>query len=524
MKSRPGHMLPVGAVALSILVSPIQPLLAQEYQDETQTTPSAPDADGRSSVSEEGKTSPVTKETVLSRYGQKADLESEFQMESQGQDSQKSEDNDKKVGRVSMLRVYNPNSGEHFYTASQAERDFLVKAGWHDEGMGWTAPDQGDPVYRLYNPNSGDHHYTLSTEERDDLVKFGWDDEGTGWYSDPQKSTPLYRLYNPNAETGNHHYTVDTNERQFLIGAGWKDEEIGWYGLHTLSNTIRFEKDGYCYSEDGEKHTGVQKLNDKFYYFDPAQDGKKAEFTGLKKTDQNDLIYGNGDGTLYTGLKVIDGKLYCFLTESGKAARNQFRLLPADHNDGTIDFAWFNNEGVKETGHASTAKEQAAFETWAADGKSWFTDSSTGAVIPVREYLMPRLGNDRLNLFMEEALKYEGTPYVWAGKSPQTGFDCSGLVTWSMRAKWGIDVDPMMTNAAKIYSAYCRPVAKGSQKPGDLVFWQGTYGENPNYISHVGIYIGNDWMYCAGDPIGFYPVDSPEKPDGTPAPYLFGRV
>lgn len=523
MKPGPRRILPVGAAVLSMLVSSIQPLFAEDFQEETTTT-DASDPTSAGIVNGDGKTSPVTKETVISHYGQKTDLENDFQMEAQGQDRQEPDGNEKKIGRIPMLRVYNPNSGEHFYTASEVERDFLVKAGWHDEGMAWTAPDQGDPVYRLYNPNSGDHHYTLSTEERDDLVKFGWDDEGTGWYSDPEKNIPLYRLYNPNSETGNHHYTFDANERQFLINAGWKDEEIGWYGVHPLSNTIRFEKDGYCYSEDGQKHTGVQKLNDKFYYFDPDKDGKKAEFKGLKKTDQGDWIFGSGDGTLDTGLKVIDGKLYCFLTESAKAARNQFRLLPAEYNDGTIDFVWFNNEGIKESGHASTVREQAAFETWGTDGTSWFTDATTKAVIRIRDYLMPRFGNDRLNSFMDDALKYEGTPYVWAGKSPQSGFDCSGLITWCMRSKWGIDVDPIMTNAEKIYSAYCQPVAKGSEQPGDLIFWKGTYGKNPNYISHVGIYIGNGWMYCAGDPIGFYPVDAPLKPNGTPAPYLFGRV
>ncbi|MDR2976281.1 MAG: hypothetical protein LBV19_03125, partial [Streptococcaceae bacterium] len=49
---------------------------------------------------------------------------------------------------VDMLRLYNPNSGEHFYTAGPAEKDNLVKAGWEYEGIGWVAPDSGTPVYR----------------------------------------------------------------------------------------------------------------------------------------------------------------------------------------------------------------------------------------------------------------------------------------------------------------------------------------------------------------------------------------
>ncbi|MCR5582061.1 MAG: leucine-rich repeat protein, partial [Eggerthellaceae bacterium] len=75
---------------------------------------------------------------------------------------------------VTMNRLYNPNSGEHFYTASAEERDGLVALGWQYEGSGWVAPETSDtPVYRLYNPNGGDHHYTMSAEERDWLVSLG---------------------------------------------------------------------------------------------------------------------------------------------------------------------------------------------------------------------------------------------------------------------------------------------------------------------------------------------------------------
>lgn len=443
--------------------------------------------------------------------------------------AQPTEDSENEAGnqvdtrkRISMYRVYNPNSGEHFYTASEVERDFLVKAGWHDEGIGWYAPEDGDPVFRMYNPNSGDHHYTLEVEERDDLVKFGWDYEGIGWRSDPKQGVPLYRLYNPNEETGNHHYTTDQYERETLIRAGWINEEIGWYGIHGLS-TEPYEEDGFCYAA-GQKQTGLLKVNGKFYYFDPEKDGKKAMFTGLKKTDKGDVIFGNGDGSLYAGPKEIDGKLYWFLAEQGKAARNEFRLLPASYLNGQVDFAWFNNEGVMETGHQANARQQYAFVVLGARNLTYFVDNETGASRQVAEYLMDRFSQPKLNAFMSEALKYEGSPYVWAGKSPATGFDCSGLVTWCMKQKWNVDVDPIMTNAAKIYTKYCQPVLPGAEQTGDLIFWRGTYGKDPNYISHVGIYIGNDWVYCAGDPIGFYPAQAVLRPDGTIAPWFFGRV
>lgn len=135
------------------------------------------------------------------------------------------------VKTIEMYRLYNPNSGEHFFTASTEERDFLDNIGWNYEGTAWYAPETSDaPVYRLYNANGGEHHYTLSTEERDSLVRIGWSYEGIGWYS--QGETPLYRVYNPNAFANNHHYTTSVEERNHLISIGWKDEGIGWYGMN----------------------------------------------------------------------------------------------------------------------------------------------------------------------------------------------------------------------------------------------------------------------------------------------------
>ena len=133
---------------------------------------------------------------------------------------------------VQMHRLYNPNSGEHFYTASEVERDHLKNVGWDYEGIGWTAPKSSStPVYRLYNANAGDHHYTTSAVERDHLVSVGWSDEGTGWYSDDSKRVALYRQYNPNAIAGSHNYTTSGVERDHLVGVGWNDEGIGWYGI-----------------------------------------------------------------------------------------------------------------------------------------------------------------------------------------------------------------------------------------------------------------------------------------------------
>lgn len=137
---------------------------------------------------------------------------------------------------ATMYRVYNKNSGEHFYTKNIQEKANLVKLGWKDEGIGWYAPDLGNPVYRVYNKNAGDHHYTLSQAERDSLIKVGWKDEGIGWFSPKEeyrKTVPLYREYNPNAKAGSHNYTLSDGEHKNLVNLGWKDEGIAWYGLAT---------------------------------------------------------------------------------------------------------------------------------------------------------------------------------------------------------------------------------------------------------------------------------------------------
>ncbi len=132
---------------------------------------------------------------------------------------------------VEMHRLYNRSTGEHFYTSNLEERDTLAAGGWKYEGVGWIAPEAGDPVYRVYNPNSQDHHYTLSENEKDTLVRLGWRDEGIGWYSDPAKHIAVYREYNPNAKTGNHNYTTSLGEHQALVKMGWHDEDIAWYAL-----------------------------------------------------------------------------------------------------------------------------------------------------------------------------------------------------------------------------------------------------------------------------------------------------
>ena len=98
---------------------------------------------------------------------------------------------------------------------------------------------------------------------------------------------------------------------------------------------------------------------------------------------------------------------------------------------------------------------------------------------------------------IKEAEKYLGYPYVWGGSSPSTSFDCSGFVSWVINHS-GWDVGRL---GAQGLCNICTPVSSANVKPGDLVFFTGTY-DTPG-VSHVGIYVGNNMMIHCGDPISY---------------------
>lgn len=100
---------------------------------------------------------------------------------------------------------------------------------------------------------------------------------------------------------------------------------------------------------------------------------------------------------------------------------------------------------------------------------------------------------------MNEATKYIGYPYVWGGASPSTSFDCSGFVCWSFTQSGVHDLP--RTTAQGIFNQ-CNPVSQAEVKPGDIVFFTGTYS-TPNAVTHVGIYVGENKMLHCGDPIGY---------------------
>jgi len=172
---------------------------------------------------------------------------------------------------MNAYRMYNPNSGLHFWTSSEGEKASLVQIGWHYEGIGWGSVDKSaTPVYRLYNPHSGEHFYTTNAHEKEMLVQLGWHYEGVPFYSGGK--TPIYRL---SAKT--HMYTSSLAEKESLVKSGWRYEGIAWYSISA----------SYSQSVDKIYTSYSGQANDihypQFYYFNASK--------GLVATYQGNNIY-----------------------------------------------------------------------------------------------------------------------------------------------------------------------------------------------------------------------------------------
>ncbi len=131
---------------------------------------------------------------------------------------------------------------------------------------------------------------------------------------------------------------------------------------------------------------------------------------------------------------------------------------------------------------------------------------SIGGVGNINGYEVPpeALSDERFAAMLHEAEKYLGMPYVWGGSSPSTSFDCSGFVCWVLNQSGAMSIE--RTTATGIYNR-CTVIPKSEAKPGDLIFFTGTYN-SPGPISHIGIYVGDGMMVHAGDPIQFASIES----------------
>ena len=122
------------------------------------------------------------------------------------------------------------------------------------------------------------------------------------------------------------------------------------------------------------------------------------------------------------------------------------------------------------------------------------------------QYKIPpeALSDEKFMNMLREAEKYLGMEYVWGGKSPRSGFDCSGFVCWVINhCGNGWDVG---SKRAKDLCRMCIYVTPEEARPGDLIFFEKTY--DTDGASHVGIYVGNNTMIHCGNPIKYGRIDT----------------
>lgn len=153
-----------------------------------------------------------------------------------------------------------------------------------------------------------------------------------------------------------------------------------------------------------------------------------------------------------------------------------------------------NDEGRYDLYNGTYGNRDYLFDTTTLPGGGEF-----GYEIPAEALTDQKFAN-----MIREAEKYLGYPYVWGGASPSTSFDCSGFVSWVINNcgnGWNIG-----RQTADGLMGYCSRVSPSEAKPGDLIFFQGTY-DTPG-ASHVGIYVGDNMMIHCGNPIQYTSIAS----------------
>ena len=148
-----------------------------------------------------------------------------------------------------------------------------------------------------------------------------------------------------------------------------------------------------------------------------------------------------------------------------------------------------------------------------------FADDIYSNVVVSPSYTIPgeALSDATFRTLITEAERYLGYPYVWGGSSPSTSFDCSGFVCWVFKNS---GVYPLERTTAQGIFNQCAVVSRADAKPGDIIFFTGTYNAGEP-VTHVGIYVGDGMMIHCGNPIQYASIDSSYWSSHF---YAFGRL
>ncbi|MGY3779316.1 bifunctional lytic transglycosylase/C40 family peptidase [Isobaculum melis] len=168
------------------------------------------------------------------------------------------------------------------------------------------------------------------------------------------------------------------------------------------------------------------------------------------------------------------------------------------YNFGGGFIGWLADKGGKYTPELASQ-----FSDYMAQKMGWRGYGDKEYVPHVKRYLgNVNLGSEFANSVMDEAIKYQGYPYIFGGKAPNE-FDCSSLTQWCYKVA-GVNIP---RTAQQQYDAMTIVNNEKEAQAGDLVFFKDTYPTS-DYITHVGIYVGNGKMYHAGDPLGYAEISS----------------
>ena len=352
-----------------------------------------------------------------------------------------------------MHRLYNPNSGEHFYTATAGEKNHLVKVGWKYEGIGWIAPSSGNAVYRLYNPNAGDHHYTMNAGEKNNLVKVGWKYEGIGWYSDVKKAVPLYRAYNPNAKAGSHNYTVNYAEQKNLLRVGWRDEGIAWYGINKSAPVTKYSVTVKHVGSDGKE---LKKST--------ASVEKGKSYTAKAESFNGYTLKGSSSQTVtVNGNKTIT---FNYTKNAAPVTKYTVTVKYVDSSGKEIEKADTASVEKGKT-YKATAKSISGYtlkgndsQTVTVDGNKTITFTYTKNTTPVTKYTVTikHIGSDGKELKKATVTVEKGKPYT-AKAETFAGYTLSGKDAQTISA---VNADQTLTFNYNLNKYNVTVVHKGS--------------------------------------------------------------
>lgn len=240
---------------------------------------------------------------------------------------------------------------------------------------------------------------------------------------------------------------------------------------------------------------------------------QSSESAGLSSNDINDPLKSIEQGIKYLKNNMLLGKSLNFtdlwaIVQSYNFGSSYISHLATNNNKHSVEVAeeyskhvvapsLGNSTGITYSYINAVSQANGKTYLYANGGNFYYADL-------VRQYVCADnseipVGSKLFKTIIEEALKFQGNPYVWGGDNPTVGFDCSGLIQWTY-AQAGINLN---RTAQEQYNMTKEVSIKDAQ-PGDLIFFKGTYG-TPDFISHVGIYVDETRMFDSNDSgIGYH--------------------